>query len=60
MLKGLGTLGIKAIMVALDSAKISLVMKNSLMAWVTKGPVIFQDSLKKCALNPSGPGALLL
>ena len=58
--EGFGTFGMRAIMVALDSLSNSSIRKNSLIACVISGAIIFQVSLKKNALNPSGLRALLL
>ena len=60
ILEGLGTLGIRAMRVVLDTLSNSPCWKNTLIAAKMERPVMSQESLKKKELNPSGPGALLL
>ena len=55
---GLGTLGIKEIIVELTSLRSFPEMKNDRIASVTEPWIIGHDFLKNRAMKPLGPGAL--
>jgi hypothetical protein len=56
---GLGTLGIKCIVVAFTCLRSRPREKKDRLALIVSRPTILQDFLKKPTLKPSRPGALL-
>jgi len=57
--EGLGTLGIKDIVVAFTCLRSQQKKKKDRITLIVSGSIILQDFLKKPILKPSRPGALL-
>jgi hypothetical protein len=58
IIKGLGTLGIRVIVVAFTSFRSRLELKKEQITQIVSIPTILQAFLKNHILNPSGLGAL--